>query len=816
MQNSSQQGDQLAEGQMLGPYRIVRLLGVGGMGAVYEARQEPLNRRVALKKLHVQYGANADIVARFFNEAKVLSSLQHPSLVQVSDFGHALDGSAYLVMEYLAGQSLTNRLAAGSGKLSLLAAIQLAWQIADVLTIAHAQGVVHRDLKPDNLMLVADPVAPGGERVKILDFGIAKLTNMSERGGARTHTQAVLGTPMYMSPEQCLGAGGVDGRSDVYALGCVLYRVLAGFPPFSGDGVGPLIAMHLYAHPPVLSIVAPDVPVVVSDLVGRLLVKKKSERPRMADVATELDRILIAMSRAEVSRSMPVASRVLTLQQVAARLRNAGKYQLQKFISAELPTPTPAIWKQHALVVGAQSSRDSNLAVLTLIGGSDVSFGLSRRDALRIIQYVVRRGASSGSTSLPPVLDHGEAWTDGPYYLLTPHYQQLLSTPTSRSFTVPEVLLIIRQVAEAVIAEQQREPCYVHGGICPDSVALEDDGMGCRRAILLDVSLRSILGRTSVPDTRAARSPFVAQELLEQVPAASTADTFSLGMLLYYLLGGDVEAARNHLQTTSAPLNLPSQLGSKLAALLITMLHPSAALRPSLEFVRDCILDGTLAAPEAVAARIHTAKEGPADDTDVEADVEPSDAELPRTDGCDESVTELSVRQFLDLANNQEESELPLASGGRVQVMHLRLERAAGEPIVLPLNLQGLVINVACPLLLRRSSGLLELCMSPLAMSASCSVRIYASAGGSVARSTYVLPTEARDFAIYVGHHRGPLYAVHVSSCSQSLTVANPLSLSLYDLDVGVVAPQDARTLVVLWRAAPETGNVHMVCITAD
>lgn len=132
----------------IGPYRIVRLLGEGGMGAVYEARQEPLDRRVALKTLHPEYARNQEAVARFFNEAKVLSKLEHPSIVQVSDFDHTSDGIAYLVMEYLRGESLAQRLAGLAERrerLPPVAALQFAWQVADVLAVAHAQGIVHRE-----------------------------------------------------------------------------------------------------------------------------------------------------------------------------------------------------------------------------------------------------------------------------------------------------------------------------------------------------------------------------------------------------------------------------------------------------------------------------------------------------------------------------------------------------------------------------------------------------------------------------------------------------------------------------------------------
>lgn len=266
------------------------------MGAVYEARQDPLERRVAIKILHPEYADNKETVARFFNEAKVLTRLEHPSLVQVSDFGNATDGTAYLVMEYLRGQSLGRRLSSEDGRLPVVTVLQLGWQVADVLAVAHAQGVVHRDLKPDNLMLVADPIAPGGERVKVLDFGIAKLTGAADHGVAKTDTRAVMGTPVYMSPEQCGGAGGVDAKTDVYSLGCVLYEALAGRPPFVAEGAGQLIGMHLFQTPPSLISLAPKVPPQVAELVHHLLTKDKAQRPSMSDAADEIGQLLSKMS----------------------------------------------------------------------------------------------------------------------------------------------------------------------------------------------------------------------------------------------------------------------------------------------------------------------------------------------------------------------------------------------------------------------------------------------------------------------------------------------------------------------------------------
>lgn len=281
----------LQDGHRLGQYRVTRLIGEGGMGSVYEARHESLDRRVAIKTLHPSIAAQQSLVDRFFTEAKVLSKLEHPSIVQVSDFGTAPDGTIYLVMEFLRGESLgkrLGRLAQRGERIHLSSLLQIGWQVADALAIAHALGVVHRDIKPDNLMLVADPIAPGGERVKLLDFGIAKLSGASAVGGSRTATNALMGTPMYMSPEQCAGAGRVDDKTDVYSLGCVLYQALAGRPPFEAEGTGELIGMHLYHSPPTLSVLAPKLPGSIVQFVHRMLSKNKSERPDMSSIADRL------------------------------------------------------------------------------------------------------------------------------------------------------------------------------------------------------------------------------------------------------------------------------------------------------------------------------------------------------------------------------------------------------------------------------------------------------------------------------------------------------------------------------------------------
>lgn len=273
----------LTEGYGIAHYRIVRLLGEGGMGAVYEAVNDAIERRVAIKILHSQYAKNPEVTLRFFNEARAVNRIEHPSIVQVSDYAQLPDSTAYIVMEFLRGESLASRV--HRGPLPCSSALHIAWQVAEALSAAHAKGIVHRDLKPHNVMLVCDPVAPGGERAKILDFGIAKLMQEQSQG---TATNAVLGTPQYMSPEQCRGAGGVDDKTDVYALGVMLYEMLAGRRPFVAAGYGELISMHLREEPTPLCELAPHLPESVVSLVHRLLAKERHQRPNMHEVLSAL------------------------------------------------------------------------------------------------------------------------------------------------------------------------------------------------------------------------------------------------------------------------------------------------------------------------------------------------------------------------------------------------------------------------------------------------------------------------------------------------------------------------------------------------
>jgi serine/threonine protein kinase len=244
------QGNDPLIGQTIGNYRVTQKLGEGGMGSVYLAEHPHIGKKVALKVLHAEFASNQEVVARFFNEARAVNDIGHPNIVDIVDYGvlqggPVADRMVYFIMEYLGGRTLTHLIRSES-PLPPERALTIGLQVADALAASHRTGIIHRDLKPDNIMLLQR----GREHdfVKLLDFGIAKLTT-DQAGSRRTRTGIVMGTPAYMSPEQCEGRGEIDHRTDIYALGIVLYEMLSGRVPFIGEGYGEILVQHLTQPP---------------------------------------------------------------------------------------------------------------------------------------------------------------------------------------------------------------------------------------------------------------------------------------------------------------------------------------------------------------------------------------------------------------------------------------------------------------------------------------------------------------------------------------------------------------------------------------
>jgi len=271
-------------------WRIQRKFSEGGMGSIYLASQKSVDRQVAIKTLRPQLSDNDEFTERFFREARVTTTINHPHCVTIHDFGQTENGTLYLVMEYLEGEPLADRMQRGA--MELLETLTIGKQIASALSAAHERDIVHRDLKPDNVFLLE--ISDGSTFCKVLDFGISK--DLSEEQDL-TKTGELFGTPRYMSPEQSEGRE-LDGRTDLYSLGCILYEMLTGRPPFVGDTAMAILVAHVQEDVPSIDEVAPrEVPPQAADYVMAMLEKDPADRPlSAAEVGSKLEEILPTVS----------------------------------------------------------------------------------------------------------------------------------------------------------------------------------------------------------------------------------------------------------------------------------------------------------------------------------------------------------------------------------------------------------------------------------------------------------------------------------------------------------------------------------------
>jgi serine/threonine-protein kinase len=264
-------------------YRIVSMIGEGAMGAIYEARQLRLDKRVAIKVLARELAANGEALLRFHREAEITSQLGHPHIITVFDFGSTDGGQPFLVMEFLDGEDLANRLGRVNA-LSLPATVRITKQVASALSETHAKGIVHRDLKPANVFLSR---VQGEDFAKVLDFGISKVRAAST---SLTNASTLMGTPMYMAPEQAKGEVELDHWTDQWALACITYEMLTGRPPFIGDDTAALLYMVVHEDPPPPSRVNSSLPGEIDHVIKRALAKDQAERfPHVTAFARALE-----------------------------------------------------------------------------------------------------------------------------------------------------------------------------------------------------------------------------------------------------------------------------------------------------------------------------------------------------------------------------------------------------------------------------------------------------------------------------------------------------------------------------------------------
>jgi eukaryotic-like serine/threonine-protein kinase len=297
-------------------FRVLHRLGVGGMSEVYLAFQESLHRHVALKVLRADFVGSEDHKKRFLQEARAVASLMHPNIVQVYDVGN-FGATHYIAQEYVPGSNLQSYVDK-KGALPLAEALSILWQATNGLQKAASIGLVHRDIKPDNLLLT-----PDGE-VKIADFGLARSNEQSQN---LTAVGVTLGTPLYMSPEQIQGQE-VDSRSDLYSLGATAYYMLSGRPPFSGDSALALAMQHVQATPPMLNELRPDLPIGLVNLIHKLLEKAPENRFASAlELSRALRVVLDESLGSSLDRMVPFTGMVIEHQRIG---NSAITQQLQQ------------------------------------------------------------------------------------------------------------------------------------------------------------------------------------------------------------------------------------------------------------------------------------------------------------------------------------------------------------------------------------------------------------------------------------------------------------------------------------------------------
>jgi serine/threonine protein kinase len=270
-----------------GRYNVISKIGEGGMGSVYLAEQVSIGRKVALKVLNGSYASDDEFIGRFRREARLAASLNHRNIVTVYDFDQGHDGSLFIAMEYLQGTRLSDVIRR-DGPLEISRAVRLATQISEGLNVAHVNGVIHRDIKPDNVMVFG---SRGAEEIKLMDFGIARMMDAGTTTSNLTRAGVIMGTPAYMAPEQAEGTT-VSEKTDIYALGIVLYEMLSGTVPFKASTPSAVLIKQLQETPTSLRKLRREVPSALESLVMRALEKKPQKRPRdMREVAEQLQKI---------------------------------------------------------------------------------------------------------------------------------------------------------------------------------------------------------------------------------------------------------------------------------------------------------------------------------------------------------------------------------------------------------------------------------------------------------------------------------------------------------------------------------------------
>lgn len=349
-------GADLPPGYIVGEYRIEGIVGRGGMGVVYMAMQPVIEKKVAIKVLAAHFSSTPDLVRRFVDEARAVNRIGHENIIDIFSFGQLSDGRQYFIMEYLQGATLAER--QDQGDLQPAEIPPILAQVCDALDAAHAKQIIHRDLKPENIWIATS--SRGAPKVRLLDFGIAKLLDTGDR--VVTDIGAVMGTPNYMSPEQCHGRG-VDHRTDIYALGVMLYRIFSGRLPFSGETFAEILAKQVTLTPPPPSTYA-ALPAELDRLIMQCLEKNPALRPHSAgDLGATLAAIFAASGAGIALPRAGDSGRVMSASMVSSKTELAAPNQSGP-VSAKTELASP---KQPAAVASSQAQREPTANVIATV-----------------------------------------------------------------------------------------------------------------------------------------------------------------------------------------------------------------------------------------------------------------------------------------------------------------------------------------------------------------------------------------------------------------------------------------------------------------
>lgn len=435
--------DDMLPGAKAGPWIVERELGRGGMGSVYAVTHEEIGKRAALKVMHrrLTTGSSAE---RILQEARVVNQVGHPNIVDIFETGALTDGRPYIVMERLEGMPLSYR--ADEGKILPDQVINILLQVCDALIAAHAASVVHRDLKLDNVFLIDNPDDPAHPKVKLLDWGIAKIISTDVR---HTIEGQLVGTPQYLAPEQARGAA-VSAQTDVYSLGVMAYELFLEQLPFEAETAAEIMAMHLRAIPPPPSEMWPDIPPGLENLLLAMLAKDPDSRPTMLTVAHTLEMVRTDLVSRKQTPAQPVARVTAALPELRKSTRHksaAGFAPTESAASAEWAQPK----RRWHVVVGAFA-----------LAASAAMFLISRDTETAAAAASSKQTTADVSAVQSPAVEHAKA--DVPEVVAPSPVIETVEQPKRASHPVQVKRAVYKASTKKLTAKPRRDASYDPNG----------------------------------------------------------------------------------------------------------------------------------------------------------------------------------------------------------------------------------------------------------------------------------------------------------------------------------------------------------------